>query len=135
MSQRYLSQSVPGTWNQINLDNVRVAYTICDQYLRPSLYLSKLDVVLYEITKPRTVPMLQATEINQKSSRQSILTNTVSKVLAIPKSFTVWLMTEIAVDQMPKRIRICQHRNSAVARMAFQKFEENDLSCLKGSGK
>ena len=63
------------------------------------------------------------------------MTNTVSKVLAIPKSFTVWLMTEIAVDQMPKRIRICQHRNSAVARMAFQKFEENDLSCLKGSGK
>ena len=33
---------------------------ICDQYLRPSLYLSKLDVVLYEITKPSTVPRLQA---------------------------------------------------------------------------
>ena len=54
-------KGVPGTWNQINLAIVRVAYTICDQYLRPSLYLSKLDVVLYEITKPRTVPMLRAT--------------------------------------------------------------------------
>lgn len=39
--------------------------TICDQYLRPSLYLSKLDVVLYEITKPRIVPRLQVARISQ----------------------------------------------------------------------
>jgi hypothetical protein len=60
---------------------------------------------------------------------------TVSKVLAMPKSFILWLMTEIAVDQAPKKIRRCQHRNNAVARIAFQKVEANDLSCLKGSGK
>jgi hypothetical protein len=63
------------------------------------------------------------------------VTNTVSKVLAIPRSFILWLMTEIAVDQAPKKMRICQDLNSAVARIAFQKVEVNDLSCLKGSGK
>lgn len=53
------SQYVPGTWNQIILANVRLEYMICDQYFRPSLYLSKLEVVLYEIMKPTMVPMLQ----------------------------------------------------------------------------
>ena len=117
-------KGVPGTWNQINLAIVRVAYTICDQYWRPSLYLSKLDVVLYEITKPRTISMLRAT----------IYIKVVSKVLAIPKSFMVLLMTEMTVDQAPKKMRICQHLNSAVARMAFQNVELNGLPCLKGSG-
>jgi hypothetical protein len=44
-------------------------------------------------------------------------------------------MTAIAVDQAPKKTRICQHLNSAVARIAFKSVEENDLSCVKGSGK
>jgi hypothetical protein len=63
------------------------------------------------------------------------VTNTVSRVLEKPKSFTLWLMTAIAVDQAPKKTRICQHLNSAVARIAFKSVEENDLSCVKGSGK
>lgn len=130
------NEYAPGTWNQINLDIVRVANTICDQYLRPSLYLSKLDVVLYEITKPRTVPRLQVTNMSQcHQDKKGILTNTVSRVFAIPKSFTLALTTEMAVDQAPKKRSKCQHLNSAVARMAFQKVELNDLSCLKGSGK
>jgi hypothetical protein len=74
--------------------------------------------------------------ISHMSSRQkSILTNTVSRVLAIPKLWVVALMTEMAVDQAPKKISICQHLKSAVARIACQKVELNDLSCLKGSGK
>ena len=129
-------QYLPGTWNQINLAIVREAKTICDQYLRPSLYLSKADVVLYEITKPRTVPRLQVTRlIKFTETRESIVTNTVSRVLAMPKSFTLWLMTEIAVDQAPNKMMICQHLKSVVARIAFQNVEMNDLSCLKGSGK
>lgn len=69
------------------------------------------------------------------SRQKSTLTNTVSRVFAIPKSFTLALMTEMAVDQAPKKRSKCQHLNSAVARMAFQKVEPNDLLCVKGSGK
>jgi hypothetical protein len=80
--------------------------------------------------------MLQATRLKSKLPRQkSIVTNTVSKVLAIPKLFILWLTTEIRLDQAPKKMRRCQHLNSAVARIAFIKVEVNDLSCLKGSGK
>jgi len=67
--------------------------------------------------------------------KKNILTNTVSRVLDIPKLWVVWLMTEMAVDQAPKKMSICQHLKSAVARIAFQKVELNDLSFLKGSGK
>lgn len=49
----------PGTWNHIVRASVRLPRTICDQSLRPSLYRSKLDVVLYDTTKPNTVPILQ----------------------------------------------------------------------------
>jgi hypothetical protein len=79
--------------------------------------------------------MLQVTRLIKVIDKKSIVTNTVSRVLAIPKFFILWLMTEIAVDQAPKKMRICQHLNSAVARSAFQNVEESDLSCLKGSGK
>lgn len=44
-------------------------------------------------------------------------------------------MTETTVAQAPKKMSVCQHRKSAVAKMAFQKVEPNDLSCVKGSGK
>jgi hypothetical protein len=59
----------------------------------------------------------------------------VSRVLETPRSFVVWLMTEMRVDQAAKKMSMCQHRKSAVARMAFQKVELNDLSCVNGSGK
>ncbi len=52
-----------GMWNQTALDIVLLARMICDQYLRPSLYLSKLDVVLYEMTKPSTVPTLKCDNV------------------------------------------------------------------------
>ena len=67
--------------------------------------------------------------------KKSMLTNTVSSVLDIPKFFVVWLMTEMVVDQAAKNMSMCQHRKSAVARMAFQKVEPNDLSCRTWSGK
>jgi hypothetical protein len=44
-------------------------------------------------------------------------------------------MTEMVVDQAAKNMSICQHRKSAVARMAFQKVELNDLSCVEWPGK
>ena len=64
--------------------------------------------------------------------QKSILTNTVSRVFDIPRSFVVWLMTDMVVDQAVKKMSMCQHRKSVVARMAFQKVELNDLSCVKG---
>jgi hypothetical protein len=51
------------------------------------------------------------------------------------KFFTLSLMTEMAVDQAAKKIRMCQHLKSAVARIACQKVELKLLSRLKGSGK
>ena len=59
----------------------------------------------------------------------------MSRVLETPRSFVVWLMTEMRVDQAAKKMSMCQHRKSAVARMAFQKVEPNDLSCRTWSGK
>jgi hypothetical protein len=50
----------------------------------------------------------------------------------MPRSFVVWLMTEMVVDQAVKKMSMCQHRKSVVARMAFQTVELNDLSCVKG---
>ena len=49
---------VPGTWNHTMRPKVLLAKIIADQNRRPSLYLSKLEVVRYEITKPSTVPNL-----------------------------------------------------------------------------
>jgi len=67
------------------------------------------------------------------STQNRVPTNTVSRVLEIPKFLVVWLMTEMIVDQAPKKISMCQHLKSAVARMACQKVP-NPLSWLKGSG-
>jgi len=55
------------------------------------------------------------------STQKRVPTNTVSRVLEIPKFLVVWLMTEMTVDQALKKIRMCQHLKSAVARMACQK--------------
>ncbi len=53
----------------------------------------------------------------------------------MPKSFVVWLITQIAVDQAPKKRSRCQHRQSAVARRACDKVLPSEFSWLKGSGK
>ena len=58
----------------------------------------------------------------------------MSRVLEIAKLLVVWLMTETRVDQAPKKISMCQHLKSAVAKMACQKVAANPLSWLKGSG-
>ena len=49
---------VPGTWNHTMRAKVLLPRIIADQNRRPSLYLSKLEVVRYEMTKPSTVPNL-----------------------------------------------------------------------------
>jgi hypothetical protein len=54
-------------------------------------------------------------------------TNTVRRVLEIPKFFVVWLMTEMMVDQAAKKIRMCQHLKSAVARIACAKVARGPL--------
>jgi len=53
----------------------------------------------------------------------------------MPRFFVVWLITEIAVAQTPKKRSRCQHRKRAVARIACQKVGPNALSWMKGSGK
>lgn len=49
---------IPGTWNHTIREKVLLPRMIADQNRRPSLYLSKLEVVRYEMTKPSTVPNL-----------------------------------------------------------------------------
>jgi hypothetical protein len=67
--------------------------------------------------------------------RERVPTNTVRRVLEIPRFFVVWLMTETVVDQAAKKISMCQHLKSAVARSACQKVARVPLSRVKGSGK
>jgi hypothetical protein len=59
----------------------------------------------------------------------------VRRELEIPKFFTFALITQIVVDQAPKKRSIYQHLNSAVASIACKKFEPNALSWVKGSEK
>jgi hypothetical protein len=60
--------------------------------------------------------------------RERVPTNTVRRVLEIPRFFVVWLMTEMTVDQAAKKIRMCQHLKSAVARIACQKAARGPFS-------
>lgn len=74
----------------------------------------------------------QSRKVNvEGKKKKDISTDTVSRVLGIPKSFTLSLITQMAVDQAPKKMSMCQHLNSAVARRARKKV----LSWAKGSGK
>lgn len=60
----------PGTWNHTVRANVRLANMIWDHNLLPSLYLSKDDVVLYDTTKPSTVPILSQASIKRSVTKQ-----------------------------------------------------------------
>ena len=44
------------------------------------------------------------------------------------------LMHDMVVDQPPKKMRMCQHLKSAVARMAFMSVGQNLRGAANGSG-
>lgn len=120
-------------WNQIALARVLLDNMICDQYFLPSLYRSKLEVVLYDMTKPRTVPMLLRWHLVNLATNHGVgsFTHTVNNVGWIDKSRTFFMMRDIAVAHPVKKRSRCQHLKKAVARRACA----NDVKKLRGPPK